>query len=73
MVLRVPPYAGECRFVRVTSVLIFAWARACVAFVLARKPWTARDICRQPTRAKDLRRAPGGLRARGLPPETRRS
>ncbi len=34
----VPPRAGECRFVRVTSVLIFARAPACVAFVLARTP-----------------------------------
>src|SRR5208283_5660592 len=34
----VPPRAGECRFVRVTSVLIFARAPACVVFVLARTP-----------------------------------
>ena len=34
----VPPCAGECRFVRVTSVLIFARAPACVACVLARTP-----------------------------------
>ena len=34
----VPSRAGECRFVRVTSVLIFARAPACVAFVLARTP-----------------------------------
>ena len=34
----VPSRAGECRFVRVTSVLIFTRAPACVAFVLARTP-----------------------------------
>jgi hypothetical protein len=30
----VPPCAAECRFVRVTGVLIFTNARTCVAFML---------------------------------------
>ena len=34
----VPPCAGECRFVRVTSVLPSPRARTCVGFVLMRKP-----------------------------------
>ena len=35
MVLRVPPYAGECRLVRVTSVLIFAKAQCLCCFCVS--------------------------------------
>ena len=55
----VPSRAGECRFVRVTSVLIFARAPACVAFVLAPTP----DGQGHPPAAgsrQDLRCAPRG-------------
>ena len=37
MVLRVPPYAGECRFVRVTSVLIFARGPGLCCFCVGAK------------------------------------
>jgi hypothetical protein len=41
----VPPYAGECRFVRVTSVLIFAGDPSLCCFCVGAKAPTARDIC----------------------------
>ena len=59
MVLRVPPYAGECRFVRVTSVLILARASGlCSSCVGAKAPdRTAEGISGpQPVRAEDLRK-----------------
>jgi hypothetical protein len=36
-VLRVPPYAGECRFVRYTSVLIFVRASGLCCFCVGAK------------------------------------
>ena len=37
MLAGVPPSAGQCRFVRVISVLIFPGAPSCVGFVLPRE------------------------------------
>jgi hypothetical protein len=59
MVLRVPPYAGECRLVRVTSVLIFAHAQcSCCFCVSAEAPGQPGISVPQPTHTGDLRRAP---------------
>jgi hypothetical protein len=44
MVLRVPPYAGECRFVRVTSVLIFARSRVVLLLCWGERPRTTGDV-----------------------------
>ena len=56
----VPPRAGECRFVRVTSVLIFARAPACVAFVLARTPGQPGKFARSRRAPRPPLRAPPG-------------
>jgi hypothetical protein len=74
MLLRVPPYAGECRFVRVTSVLILARASGlCSSCVGAKAPdRTARGISApHPARAKTSARHPAD-RAPDLPPGTGR-
>jgi hypothetical protein len=55
----VPTCAGEYRFVRVTRVLGTSHSRTCVAFVLARKPGTARDI-RPRSRLTPVPAADGG-------------
>ena len=73
MVLRVPPRAGECRFVRVTSVLIFARAPGLCCFCVGARARTAREIC---PAAGSRQRPPQCARRNGhcgLPPGTRRS
>jgi hypothetical protein len=48
----VPSRDGECRFVRVTSVLIFARAPGLCCLCVSANTRKARDICPQPDRAK---------------------
>ena len=55
----VPPRAGECRFVRVTSVLIFARAPACVALCWREHPDSQGHLPTIGAR-QDLRCAPPG-------------
>ena len=69
MVLRVPPYAGECRFVRVTPVLIFARAPGLCCFCVgAKTPDSQGHLPPQPARAGSSRMAiPAATRRTGGP------
>jgi hypothetical protein len=64
MVLRVPPYAGECRFVRVISVLIFARAPGLCCFCVGAK---AADSQGYLPRSRLVARPPQGARRTGHP------
>ena len=69
MVLRVPPYAGQCRFVRVTPVLIFARsAGLCCFCVGAKTPHSQGHLPSQSARAGSSRMAiPAATRRTGGP------